>query len=112
MQKRCGRAQADAAIEERKAEVRRKLRERAVPASPLGRAFGFARLGANLVYGTVSDSVSRYIRGPPPGGETGAEGGKGSNRCALMGHVGACLEMFSAPATCVLFAAAQFCGHA
>ena len=69
-------------MEERKAEVRRKLRERAVPASPLGRAFGFARLGANLVYGTVSDSVSRYIRGPPPGSEAGADGGQGSNRRA------------------------------
>ncbi|KAK9837477.1 hypothetical protein WJX81_005202 [Elliptochloris bilobata] len=71
--------QADAVMAERKAEVRRKLRERAVPASPLGRAFGFARLGANLVYGTVSDSVSRYIRGPPAGSQADGDG-HASNR--------------------------------
>ena len=68
--------------------MRRKLRERAVPASPLGRAFGFARLGANLVYGTVSDSVTRYMRGPPAGSEAGPESGSASNRRASLGHVG------------------------
>ena len=46
-------------VEERKSEVKRKLRERAVPASSMGRVFGFARLGAGLVYGSMSDSVSR-----------------------------------------------------
>ena len=87
--------------------MRRKLRERAVPASPLGRAFGFARLGANLVYGTVSDSVSRYIRGPPPGSEAGAEGGKGSNRCALTGPVGVCMEHAVRLQNSVFFGAAR-----
>lgn len=73
-------------MEERKAEVRRrKLRERAVPASALGRAFGFARLGASLVYGTVSDSVSRYVRGPLPG-ESPAGQGASSNRCGACGQ--------------------------
>ena len=61
-----------------KAEVRRKLRERRVPSSPIGRAMGFAQLGASLVYGTVSDSVSQYFRGSPP--ETAD---RPSNRCRL-----------------------------
>ena len=46
-------------MHERKAAVKRKLRERAVPASPMGRIFGFAQLGAGLAYGSVTDSVSR-----------------------------------------------------
>ena len=46
-------------VDERKSEVKRKLRERAVPASSIGRVFGFARLGASLAYGSMSDSVSR-----------------------------------------------------
>ena len=70
---------------ERKEEVRRKLRERAVPASAFGRAAGFARLGASLVYGTMSDSVSRYFRGPPPG-EAPAADGVAPNRCAPLGR--------------------------
>jgi hypothetical protein len=43
--------------------VRRRRRERAVPASPLGRVFGFAQLGASLMYGSVADSVVGYFRG-------------------------------------------------
>ena len=54
--------------------MRRKLRERRVPSSPIGRVFGFAQLGASLVYGTMSDSVSQYFRG----GE-GAAGPKANN---------------------------------
>ena len=46
-------------VQERKSEVKRKLRERAVPASSMGRVFGFARLGASLAYGSMTDSVSR-----------------------------------------------------
>lgn len=42
-------------------EVQRKLRERRVPSSPFGRVMGFAQLGASLVYGTMSDSVSQYF---------------------------------------------------
>lgn len=49
------------AIAQKKEEVRRKLRERRVPSSPLGRVMGFAQLGASLVYGTMSDSVSNYF---------------------------------------------------
>jgi hypothetical protein len=76
---------------ERKEEVRRKLRERAVPASAFGRAAGFARLGASLVYGTMSDSVSRYFRGPPPG-EAPAADGVAPNRCAPLGRRGCARE--------------------
>lgn len=43
-------------------------RERAVPATPLGRAVGFAGLGASLLWGTVRESVSRTFKG------AGAEG--------------------------------------
>lgn len=63
-------------VAKQKAEVRRKLRERRVPSSPIGRAMGFAQLGASLVYGTMSDSVSQYFRGTPP--ETADKPG---NRC-------------------------------
>jgi hypothetical protein len=70
---------------ERKEEVRRKLRERAVPASAFGRAAGFARLGASLVYGTMSDSVSRLFRGPPPGEAPPADGAA-PNRCGPAGR--------------------------
>ena len=78
----CGWAQEES-LTRQKAEVRRKLRERRVPSSPIGRVFGFAQLGASLVYGTMSDSVSQYFRG---GGE-GAAGAKANttgNRRALV----------------------------
>ena len=48
-----------AQVEERKVGVKRKLRERAVPASSIGRAWGFTQLGAGLVFGSASDAVSR-----------------------------------------------------
>lgn len=44
-------------VQAKKEEVRRKLRERRVPSSPIGRVAGFAQLGASLVYGTVADQV-------------------------------------------------------
>ena len=62
-------AQEDS-VAKQKAEVRRKLRERRVPSSPIGRAMGFAQLGASLVYGTVSDSVQQYFRGAPADADT------------------------------------------
>lgn len=37
-----------------------------VPESPLGRAMGFAGLGASLLLGSITDSVTRTIMGPPP----------------------------------------------
>ncbi|BDA48587.1 Atypical kinase COQ8A, mitochondrial [Coccomyxa sp. Obi] len=58
-------ARKEDSVAKQKAEVRRKLRERRVPSSPIGRAMGFAQLGASLVYGTVSDSVQQYFRGAP-----------------------------------------------
>ncbi|KAG2498015.1 hypothetical protein HYH03_004273 [Edaphochlamys debaryana] len=59
----------------------RKLRERRVPESPIGRALGFAGLGASLVLGSLSDNVSRVLRGPPPEAAAGAAraGGGGGN---------------------------------
>lgn len=45
-------------VEQRKSEVKRKLRERSVPSSSFGRAFGFAQLGVGLVYGSATDYVS------------------------------------------------------
>ena len=44
-------------IREQKEEVRKKLRERAVPSSAIGRAAGFAGMGASLVFGSMKDSV-------------------------------------------------------
>ena len=63
---------------QKKEEVRRKLRERRVPSSPFGRVMGFAQLGASLVYGTMSDSVSQYFS--PKSAEQDPQ--KPSNRCA------------------------------
>ena len=57
--------------------MRRKLRERRVPSSPLGRVMGFAQLGASLVYGTMSDSVQQYFAPKPSEGDSQ----KPSNRC-------------------------------
>lgn len=65
-----------------KAEVRRKLRERRVPSSPIGRVFGFAQLGASLVYGTMSDSVSQYFRGGSEGAAGGPKANNTGNKCA------------------------------
>ena len=70
-------AQAEAIVQ-KKEEVRRKLRERRVPSSPFGRVMGFAQLGASLVYGTMSDSVSQYFA--PKGAEQDAQ--KPANRWA------------------------------
>jgi hypothetical protein len=50
------------------------LRERRVPDSPMGRAMGFAAMGASLMLGTLGDRISRAWTGPS-GSE--AEGGKG-----------------------------------
>lgn len=44
-------------IREQKEEVRKKLRERAVPSSAITRAAGFAGMGASLVFGSMKDSV-------------------------------------------------------
>ena len=66
------------AVAQKKEEVRRKLRERRVPSSPFGRVMGFAQLGASLVYGTISDSVSQYFA--PKSAEQDPQ--KPANRCA------------------------------
>ena len=44
-------------MQAKKEEVKRKLKERRVPSSAIGRVAGFAQLGASLVYGTMADSV-------------------------------------------------------
>ena len=68
------------AVAQKKEEVRRKLRERRVPSSPFGRVMGFAQLGASLVYGTMSDSVSQYFS--PKSAEQDTE--KPSNRYGVL----------------------------
>ncbi|GIL43531.1 hypothetical protein Vafri_1235 [Volvox africanus] len=57
----------------------RKLRERRVPETPLGRALGFAGLGASLLMGSLADNFGKAIRGQgeegagaPSGGGAGA----------------------------------------
>jgi len=49
-------------------------RERAVPSSSIGRAFGFASLGATILLGTAKDTISRAWRGQRADDET--EGGQ------------------------------------
>ena len=49
------------------------MRERRVPESPLGRALGFAGMGASLLFGSVKDSVVRTWSGP--GAQAGATAG-------------------------------------
>jgi hypothetical protein len=66
-------------VAQQKAEVRRKLKERRVPSSALGRVMGFAQLGARLVYGSVSDQVSQYFRGGS--NPAGQQAGTPTNRC-------------------------------
>lgn len=51
--------------------ARRKARERRVPATPFGRAFGFARLGAGLALGTLQESAKRLW-----GGQGSSDGGQ------------------------------------
>ncbi|KAG6552285.1 hypothetical protein Mapa_006138 [Marchantia paleacea] len=49
---------------------RRKPRERRVPSTPIGRAMGFAGLGAGLAWGTIQESAKRLWGGQgstPPG---------------------------------------------
>ncbi|CAN6469605.1 unnamed protein product [Victoria cruziana] len=55
--------------EAKKAERSRKPRERRVPSTPLGRALGFAGLGAGLAWGTIQESARRIMFGRPNGQE-------------------------------------------
>lgn len=48
-----------------------------VPSSQLGRALGFAGMGASLLLGSLSDSISRSLGG---GGDAAAAGGSGGSR--------------------------------
>ena len=49
-----------------------------VPESPIGRALGFAGLGASLILGSISDNITRAIRGPDaPGPDVAAAAGGG-----------------------------------
>ena len=57
-----------------------------MPSSPFGRVMGFAQLGASLVYGTMSDSVSQYF-GPKP---AATDPQKPANRCASTSQKGVC----------------------
>ncbi|KAL2607601.1 hypothetical protein R1flu_026174 [Riccia fluitans] len=51
---------------------RRKPRERRVPSTSIGRAFGFAGLGAGLAWGTLQESAKRLWegQGPTPPGQS------------------------------------------
>eukprot|EP01138_Halocafeteria_seosinensis_P012502 gb/GECG01012775.1/.p1 GENE.gb/GECG01012775.1/~~gb/GECG01012775.1/.p1 ORF type:complete len:699 (+),score=94.68 gb/GECG01012775.1/:1-2097(+) len=60
-----GHAAADGIVEETSGAYedapRKKLRERSVPSSSLGRLFGFGRMAAGLAFGTASDWVRRSV---------------------------------------------------
>eukprot|EP00879_Flechtneria_rotunda_P006145 GHRR01006461.1.p1 GENE.GHRR01006461.1~~GHRR01006461.1.p1 ORF type:complete len:813 (+),score=305.37 GHRR01006461.1:22-2460(+) len=45
-------------------QPRKVLRERRVPSTPLGRALGFAGMGASLLLGSFTDSIARSWSGP------------------------------------------------
>uniref|UniRef100_A0A1D1YJG4 Chaperone activity of bc1 complex-like, mitochondrial n=1 Tax=Anthurium amnicola TaxID=1678845 RepID=A0A1D1YJG4_9ARAE len=47
----------------------RRPRERRVPSTPLGRALGFAGLGAGLAWGTLQESAKRLMFGAPESNE-------------------------------------------
>ncbi|CAA6653831.1 unnamed protein product [Spirodela intermedia] len=51
------------------ARRQRRPRERRVPSTPLGRAIGFAGLGAGLAWGTLQESAKRLIFGAPQSNE-------------------------------------------
>ncbi|GLI68746.1 hypothetical protein VaNZ11_013238 [Volvox africanus] len=61
----------------------RKLRERRVPETPLGRALGFAGLGASLLVGSLADNFGKAFRGPGKEG-TGAPSGAGGGSSSLL----------------------------
>jgi aarF domain-containing kinase len=48
------------------------LRERRVPATPIGRALGFAGMGASLLLGTLKDNIVGTFTGPPKAAEADA----------------------------------------
>ena len=50
-------------VDEQDAEGKKKMREKAVPSTQVGRAMGFGMLGAQLTLGVVGDSISRLVRG-------------------------------------------------
>eukprot|EP00798_Chlamydomonas_sp_ICE-L_P005783 gene5783-6006_t len=52
----------------------RVLRERRVPESPMGRALGFAGLGASLMFGSMQDNMVRVWSGPVEGETPGSSG--------------------------------------
>jgi hypothetical protein len=55
------------------------LRERRVPSTPIGRAFGFASMGASLLLGTLKDNIVSTFSGPGPDtAAAGSSGGSGS----------------------------------
>jgi len=56
------------------------LRERRVPATPIGRAFGFASMGASLLLGTLKDNIVSTFSSPTKSDSgDGASGGSSSS---------------------------------
>ncbi|GLC45729.1 hypothetical protein PLESTF_000598400 [Pleodorina starrii] len=71
-------ADGGATVSEPQVPPARKLRERRVPETPLGRALGFAGLGASLLMGSLADNIGRAIRGPNAAAAGGGGGAAGS----------------------------------
>lgn len=64
---------------------KRPMRERRVPASPMGRALGFAGMGATLMLGTLGDAIGRTVGGIMGPQQGAAAGGSGSGAAAAEG---------------------------
>ena len=73
-----GASEGDATGDQRPGDLKKAMRERAVPSSPLARVLGFGSLAAGLAWGTVAESVRRA-----------GSGSDGSMRSAAMSDANA-----------------------
>jgi hypothetical protein len=60
----------------------RVLRERRVPSTQIGRALGFAGMGASLLLGSLTDSISRTLGGSSGGSSSSSDGASSSSGAA------------------------------
>ncbi|WIA42034.1 hypothetical protein OEZ86_009324 [Tetradesmus obliquus] len=59
-------------------QPKKQLRERRVPSTQIGRAFGFASMGASLILGSFTDSIARSLGGGSSSSSTGSSSSGGS----------------------------------
>ncbi|WIA21609.1 hypothetical protein OEZ85_000793 [Tetradesmus obliquus] len=59
-------------------QPKKQLRERRVPSTQIGRAFGFASMGASLILGSFTDSIAKSLGGGSSSSSTGSSSSGGS----------------------------------